>query len=315
MRFFLFAFCFLAFGSLNAQYQIGSESKTSSIPNETNLEYLNGIEDSRTIFVYKDSDEDQLDELSEVIGSVWKLNEVVFMSLVDFLEYEVKDNECYVTISVDYSVAYGSGGSVSYFCDYGLSFWRQINGYPKFFSFSQLFPELQATLDVIDMGIDESNVLSNLYSKYEIRNWNFGYLQSFFKDLNDNIETVKKRPSDEQFLSSEISTLKTEKLYVSESILIELKRFKRIETKDVLAEKLFEKYPYPYEIVNNQKINELVLSNEDVYCLDFVRNARGKFFFIYGLKSGKIIYSNYIGGDYTANDKDIKDILKQIEKE
>ena len=63
MRFFLFAFCFLAFGSLNAQYQIGSESKTSSIPNETNLEYLNGIEDSRTIFVYKDSDEDQLDEL------------------------------------------------------------------------------------------------------------------------------------------------------------------------------------------------------------------------------------------------------------
>lgn len=314
MRFFLLTFCILFFCNLHAQYQIGSEPKTSTTPNATNLQYLNGIEDSRTIFVYKASDEAQLDELSEVIRSVWKLNDVVFMSLLDFLNYEVQDNECYVTISADYTIVYGSGGSISHLCDFGLCFWRQINGLPKYFSFSQLFPELQATLDVIEQDLDNSNVLSNLYSKYEIRNWNFGYLQSFFKDLNDNIETLTKRAPNEQFLSPEISVLKTEKLYVSESILIDVKWRKRKENKSIKAAKLFENYPYAYEIVNNQKINELVVNDEDVYCLDYIRNSRGKFFVIYGLNSGKIIYSKYKGGDYTATGKDIKGILKQIEK-
>jgi hypothetical protein len=305
----LLGICISFIGS--SQFQLGSEQRTTGSPIQVLTKYLADIDTSRTIFVYRRADEENLDELIEAINSVWTLTEMEFMSYDDFLDYETVDGESYFTISVDNTVISGSGGSVSYLSNFGLSFWRQVDGYARFFSFTQLFAEFDANLSVMKSGVEGSGILEKLYTEYEIRNWNLGFLKAALKDVNENIENGGSRSPFKSMETAEIRNLKTETLYISDDVLIELKKMSRTEKKDVDPEKLFKDFPFEYKIVTNSEINDLVVNNESQYCLIYVRNSMGKFLVIYNSGSGNIVYTYYATG-FTVEKKEIQQLVKKI---
>jgi hypothetical protein len=294
-----------------SQFQLGAENRSSMAPVAFSPKYLEGIETTRTIFVHRDSDENLLHELKEALGSVWDINELVFMSYDDFLSYQVKNGECYFTISVDNTVVTGSGGSVSYLSNFGLSFWRQVGEYPKFFSYTQLFAELEANLAVMREGLEGSNILERLYTEIDIRNWNLTFLKATLKDISDALYATTSRSPYKLLAKSDLSRLKSKTLYVSDDLFYDLKRISRSETKNVQGSNLMDAYTYAYKVVNNGLIDELTLEQADEYCLTYVRNALGKFLVVIHLETGELLFSFYTRG-YDVDKGDIRVLLKNM---
>jgi hypothetical protein len=205
----------------------------------------------------------------------------------------------------------GSGGSVSYLSNFGLSFWRQVGEYPKFFSYTQLVAELEANLAVMREGLEGSNILERLYTEIDIRNWNLTFLKATLKDISDALYATTSRSPYKLLAKSDLSRLKSKTLYVSDDLFYDLKRISRSETKNVQGSNLMDAYTYAYKVVNNGLIDELTLEQADEYCLTYVRNALGKFLVVIHLETGELLFSFYTRG-YDVDKGDIRVLLKNM---
>ena len=314
MKNFLILVFILSASVVCAQFQIGSVNATSHNPTPILAENLEDIGDDRTIFVYRDSDFENLDDFKSALSSVWTINEMVFMSYDDFSNYKVQNGECYFTISANMRIIYGEGGSVSYLADFALSLWRYMNEKAVYFSYTQLYVPLEVNIMLMRESLEDSKAIQKLYKSIEVRNWNLAFLKATLKDLSLSLKEDAKRSCSAYIKDSELANLKNETLYISDEVLIKLYRLRKVEKRSIKEESLRKGYDYPMEFTNTAKIDSKVVNGEKAYCLSMIRNSLNKFIVVYEASSGKIVYSKMEKG-FSFSKDDLKDLQKAIEGE
>ncbi|HRV55265.1 MAG TPA: hypothetical protein P5264_06980, partial [Mangrovimonas sp.] len=76
-------------------------------------------------------------------------------------------------------------------------------------------------------------------------------------------------------------------------------------------------YDYNYKFIDNDKLDEKILSGEEFYYLKYVRVNSQKFVSIINGKTGEVVYRNYYAGtafSYNLKSKNIKQLNGLIRK-
>ena len=107
--------------------------------------------------------------------------------------------------------------------------------------------------------------------------------------------------------------LKTNKLYIPESVGVKYNAFSRTEGKKREESELLEDYKFPYEIVTEERLNELLTSGQEIYFLNYVQVNGNKLISVINSKTGEILYNSKTGLSYNIKGGDFKSISKKIE--
>lgn len=151
--------------------------------------------------------------------------------------------------------------------------------------------------------------------------WSPGVLQNYiqkmaaFSSTKYNHQNDANKGQAKVDNAKELSNLKDEKLYVTEACLMDYNlvtnTFKN-EKKDV--SKLFEKYPYEYELISDDDLSSKILAGETFYYLVFINDAPRKYVYIMNAKTGEIIYVDFSTPSYDFTKGDVKSLVKALEE-
>lgn len=164
-------------------------------------------------------------------------------------------------------------------------------------------------------------------AKGSMVNFKLGYLKNFFQNINNSLEKEISVEIYDDLATVELKKLKTDTLYIDKSVALGfekitnkklikmLEKNNSLQRIDEVLANFSEGYPYPYKIVSPKELNDKILNaEEDFYYLMNNQLNSNKVITIFNGKTSDIIYNNHSKMSYKIKSKDLKKIVKKIEK-
>ncbi len=314
---FILSLCMIMFFSLTSfsQINIGSKDIPAFSAGEIKAENLELLKKSTTIFVYRDSDIQHLDQMKSSLNEIWTISKLEFASFDEFISREYDDSYSFITIGGLLKAEISTGG-VSGKTFFWLNLW--MNGSKddekNMFCRFELFPSFESYSTAIANYKDFSEtMLTYLYKEATLYNWSIGGVKNALQLVNQKLLNNEQRWLFENESTASLKKLRGSVLYIPEHALIKFGAFTGNEDKRHDVKKLMKNYPYRYKVVSSDELSDLVLNSEKpVYYLTYVRSCTDKFIGIVDSKTGEYLYSAYSPVSYNIKTKDIKKIAKMM---
>jgi hypothetical protein len=304
----LFIMTLIAAQCLRAQINVGSVEEVTLRAGNFKPKELEALKKTTTIFIIRNSDEDELEYYQSLLDSVWDITKIKVIRESDWKLYKQKPQYSFFTIGgfvVTKEMRTGSASSSHLY----LHLWMHNPESDNILTFSriELFPDFKTMSDMGSL---------NLYHKGNIRNWGFRMIANNLQLVNQLLKKGETRwLFKEGEVPDELKHLKTQTLYVPDYVLIKANASTGDESERHDPKKLFQDYEFKYEILSLAQLNEKILTSENpIYYLTYVKSSTDKFINIQNSKTGKIIYSQYTSVSYNIKASDFKKISKAIAK-
>lgn len=272
---------------------------------------------SKTIFIYRDSDD--IEALEKAIRAVWTITEISFVPYSKMDDLDFNNNSIFSIGGVNTNrMNMGSGMSLDNTHVY-LNLWMTIKnkkGITSRASISRI--ELHPTFVDYTNITRTANVdaLDYLYNKGTLKNWTTGFLKNYLKNVNDLLTSESERWLYANVNENkEIKKLKKATLYIPDYALVKFNKFSGDESKRNKEKKVFKSYPYKYEVISTEELSEKILEDTDpFYYLVYIKSSTDKYVTIYNSVTGDIVYSRYKPLSYNFKGSDLKSLMEIIKK-
>lgn len=302
---------------VQAQIGVGPVEQVKLKSGKFSKEDLSKLKASKTVFVYRDSDD--LEALEKAIREVWTLTEISFIPFSELKKVDLKNSSVFSIAGINTNVSgYSSGMSYDNTHIY-LNLWMQgRNKKGKQVKKSYCRVELHPTYtDYANVtGQRSKDALRYIYEEGTLKNWSIGFLKNYLKNVNDLLLAEEERwlfQTDNK--NKELKKLKGKTLYVVDYAMVKFNKFSGDESKRHKEEKLFKSYPYKYQLIKAEDLSKKILESEKAfYYLVYVKSSTDKYIYVYNSETGAIVYSKYKGASYNLKDSDLKDLARAIKK-
>lgn len=169
----------------------------------------------------------------------------------------------------------------------------------------------------IDISARQDVVAQKTKIEGDLLNYRLGYLKNNFQLINNSLINKKNINIYDDFKDEkELKKLKRKELYFSEELIYGYNAFTIQDKEEFSADKLFEGYKFKYEIVSDEKINEMILdkNSEEFYYLLYSQINSNKILTIINSKTGNIIFQEHKKMAFNLKPKDIKQLSATIAK-
>lgn len=281
----------------------------------------NGLKENTTYFLYRESDEAYLAELEACLKKNWMLTKIVLVAPKDLEEEEINVNDLVFNIHYNYrriEGTYMDGSPAAHasanFVDFYLALSKKTETGYITLSNSSLSVHGSTIGDVCLNRKQPVEIIANQYKKSTVLfSWNYIYLATILHTVSENLSAGKEYYSN-SVQQGDLSGLKKKKLYIADAVESKQNRTTGEEKKKDYQSMIDKNYDYSFEIVTNEKINELSTSDEVGYVLMFQKVGKGKTLLIIDMETKSIIYSKFVKGSYKFEKKDIRKLNKAIAK-
>lgn len=309
----------LTFLSLSAvaQINVGPKEWVTVKNKEFDKEKLEELRATETIFVYQNSDKENLETFKKTLNEAWDYTPLKFVSYDEFVEGEWNEDEhSFFSINGLHKVKISSSGTVTEKTYLNLLLYMFDGGEKEVFARVNLFPTAETYRKASEFAEDDINELARYaYEESEFRNWNLAYLKNALQTIDKYISKGQNRWLFASENTSEVKKLKKEVLYVTEEFLIETNRYNMKDSKPASKEELFSKYPYKIKVVTQKELDEMVVNaKEPIYYIQYIKANTDQFINVINGESGDIIYAEYTGMAHKLKSKDLKKLAKVISK-
>lgn len=313
MRIVIISLILLATTNTFGQINVGPNENYQLKTGEFEQANLNKLKSSKTLFVYRDSDNVNLELFESTLSEVWDYTELEFVSYKEYTSRTYDESYSFFTIGGRHQIKTSSSDMVTRNTHIFLTLWM-INGNKKLtFCRIELYPTFTTYQKAKDTEDNVSLMVKHLYEESKLHNWNLLYLKNALQLVNE-----KLTKSDEHWIAnsevySDLSHLKNDTLYIPEYTLIKFGAFTGDESKRHNVKKLFKKYPYPYKVLSMEELLEKALHSEKpLYYLSYIKSSTDKYVSVVNAKTGELLYSDYSPVSYNIKDKDFKKLAKEI---
>jgi hypothetical protein len=278
-----------------AQFDISfyGEDKDRNITQED----VDILRKTTTVILYRESDEYDIDQLKEVLSSVWKITKLELVNYNEIGNYQNNENYSFLLNSLVYSYplacvsAYNFNLSLVHFRRY------KKKDYYLPYTYARISQHLSATsfakfisIGNIDKGMGYLNTEAFYYDNM------LGYLKNSLQYLNDileKIDIVKKVDIDEKRCKyNNLKNLTSGVLYIPEFATEWLTLHDGTQAIRNNVEEIFKEYKFKYKVVPDTELSSLILESEEpIYYLITRRAYNVLFINIVNSKTGEIIYS------------------------
>ena len=277
---------------------------------------LEKIKEGTTYIVVKEPDFQLPEAYIDIVKKYWTF------SKIEFIKYnEVKDH---IRLGNSFFMfgGYVLTKGISTYTYVYLSLWTPDEKYFKkekkkaFETYDQLeLARIELFTDYPTLEHPET-VYKDEFDEYEhIRNWGPGFLKNYLQQLMDLFKKGEERLLTNSVLDqNKIKTLAQETLYVPDYALIHFKKWGGDESTRTEEKALFKDYPFKYQLISNDELNEKILKAEQpFYYLVYVKSSTDKYISVVNAQTGELIYSQHDYG-YNLESKDLQKLADTIRK-
>ncbi|WP_284651025.1 hypothetical protein [Flavobacterium terrisoli] len=304
--------------SAYSQIIVGEYKLMSQAANQNKAEKIELLKSKKTLFVLPPTFSPK--EYASVISEVWDITpyEIIWTTTFDetpeqerMAKYD-RDYNFFKLTSTKYTKTTQSGARVDYLfntMDLKVYQLKKTDKNGRDFYDSDKLATIFFTPSIEQRQKTVSNVNPRLFLNYDL-----GYLRTYLKIINDKLKAKAYANCFFDFFDKEkIKALQTQKLYIPETVAIKYNAFSRTEGEKREEEELLKDYKFPYEIVTEEKLNELMTDGQEIYFLNYVQVNGVKLISVINSKSGDIIYNANTGMSYNIKAGDFKSISKKID--
>lgn len=307
--------------STYSQLVVGEYSVLNEYPKKNKNEPIEVLKAKKTLFILPAVF--TVKEYTDAIAGVWDITPFEVISSAKYKEmnidekrekYNFKDYSTFQLSTSKIDKVYKNGSDADYvFHTLDLSIYKftgqNKKGYDlfDFFRACTIFFTSDIAQRQKDLSISTMN--PKLYLNYDL-----GYLRAYLKIVNKSLKVNAFVNCYDDFYDKEaIKSLKTQKLYIPQWVADKYGAFTRKQGETREEDDLLKDYKFPYEIVSDEKLNQMLLNNEAIYFLNYVQVNGKKMVSVIDYKSGDIIYNSKTGMSYNVKGKDFKAISNKIE--
>lgn len=159
----------------------------------------------------------------------------------------------------------------------------------------------------------EHGLRKNLYTDMKFRNIGLGYLKNELGKMSSYLIAGKVESTSSNGV--ELAQLKKNTLYVPNHILISNWLFSRNGLKFNKEEDVFADYEFEYELINPQKLSNMILNSErPLYYVEILHRGESVTMNIINSSTGKVIARQHKSSYPEFKNKDLKKLSKSIAK-
>ncbi|MEM1220253.1 MAG: hypothetical protein AAGH79_15130 [Bacteroidota bacterium] len=337
----------LSFSATQAQINIGPEKTPKTPPKGFSQGSLEALSKTQMYFVLRPEDEEYADQLTEIFDQVWTFTEgVKLITRDEFKNLEPTGEKDFSTLAIGVtSVTSQSSLATAYNFFLHLSMPGQEVPYtekeikklkkqgkeqkPRYEEFTFARIELNASWDFYTekkkliakaaLRTDEQipeEIVDYTWNEMMFFNWKYGYLKNALQEVNRLLKNEEPRWLLQDYQNgSALKNLRSQPIFLSENILIKTNAVTGEQNEKHDIEQLFKAYEFQYELVSDEKLNQMILDAEDpFFYLQYVQSYNLGLYSIINGQTGEIIYSTTDVGTVNIKAKRIKEISEAIEK-
>jgi len=307
--------------SAYSQMVVGEYSVLNEYPKRNKSEPIEIFKTKKTLFVLPQVF--TVKEYTDAIAGVWDVTPFDVILSPKYKEMTYEEKEVKYNLK-EYSVfqlstskinkTYKSGSDVDYvFHTLDLSIYKfkkqDKKGLEHFDMFRSCTIFFTADIAQRQKDFPLSKMNPRLFLNYDL-----GYLRAYLKIVNKSLKVNDFVNCYDDFYDKEaIKNLKNQKLYIPQWVADKYNAFTREKGETRKEEDIMQDYKFPYEIVSDEKLNQMLLNNESFYFLSYVQLNGKKLLSIIDYKNGEIIYNTKTNLSYNVKGKDFKSISNKIE--
>lgn len=313
------------------------------------VEDFEKFKSATTVFVLPDCIETQ--DYIKILNDVWNINDFILMTTQEFDESNFSDkNYLFFRLYGGTITTYGRISSGVYAFTYINLDFIDIDKYKKNIlkvkkpeskkgkkKIKKIWKEsistvarvnLYSSREFVNIALDREGAKQSLNECGFAYNYNLGFLKNYIQKINNLISNNESYWMYKNDYSEELSVLSNKTLYIPDYLKIRYKTSSKIRGLGVVKEiyavedeeflkDLMSNYNYNYNIVSEEQMDDLILSNQEIYYLTYVKSQGEKFMQIVNSKTGDIIYRNYIANAASSKNlkiRHLKDINKKIKR-
>lgn len=261
------------------------------------------------------------DEYLAVFMKYWNINNSVDFVAASSLDGNMIEGDAYFNIE-EYTRTVNSATSIWLY----LKLWTPTESAARKKKKWKSSNEIE--LAHVELSADKTTMLKGFMGEDDlavtfdgdghIYHWAPGYIKNYLIQLVAALQTGKTIDDPIKITNNEeLKKLQNTALYFPSDDFNKISMFlkeKKIDVKDV-----FEDYKYQYEVIEEDRVNKMILEGKPFFYALFVRNNTGKFLGIINAQTGEVIYSRSVKGAFhmgpgNLNSGDIKDLYKAIKK-
>lgn len=278
-----------------------------------NVDIINQLKATTTVFFYKPDNATQLDSLKEAVSAGWDLTPIVFDDIDNFDKYASDKNYSYFIIEGLTSTTSSGSGSYSNSHYYlTLRLFKDVSKKGKVLTNGlcriELYPDF-TTIEIGEHGGKKAkDIIEKLYKKGIFYNLRPVLLEVQLAAVETNIKNGTRPWLYQNIKSDNLSQILSEDtLYVPQSLLMTFNKFSGKEKSK--SENPFSGYHYKYRICTDSDLFDIFVTQKRGRLLfEYVKSSTDKFISVYDLKSKNIIYRDYTSVSYNLKDKDVERI-------
>jgi hypothetical protein len=279
------------------------------------------LKTTRTYFMFPDVEADNLGYFTEELKKVWDFTPIEAITVSTAKEMKEKGVSVFsFSVNVEeglYCVAVG----LYTICREGDNLSKNgCNGMVGYFIVTPRMEHLKDMVIMAQLPEKEDELNKYVCEKAVYYNFRIGHICKYLALLNRNFKDISKQqvnapgiiaPTDPAGLSA----LKSETLYIPNHVLLQEKfniLTQKVTGERTTAEELMKDYPYRYEFVPVETLDEMLLDPEQNICyLDLLGTLRLSYMLVLRSKTPDVLYSISMSDPYITS-KEIKQLGKSI---
>jgi hypothetical protein len=297
-----------------SQINVGSKELVKMKPGTFTPEQLSKFKNSKTVFVYRESD--NIEELEPAIRGVWDVTEISFVPFSEYGEIDMDNTSIFSIGGVNSSSTSSSGMSRDNTHIY-LSLWM-----PGKDKKDRAIKESYARIELHPTYVDYAKITTSerkkameyIYDEGHLKNWTVGFLKNYIQNVNSLLNKDSERwlyQNDEE--NPKVRRLRTKTLYIADYSMVKFNKFSGDESESLDPAKIFKSYTFDYELMDAEDLSQKILTEDEAfYYMVYIKSSTDKYLTVYNSKTGEIIYSTYVPASYNLKDSDMKDLAKAM---
>ncbi len=309
--------CMLLSLEFAAQINVGPrvELETRSLGKFEEV-HLDRLKNSKTYFVYKDSDLYHLESLSKSLKEVWHYSELELISFDEFRSGKYKGNYSFFTIDHLRVILKKYDYPVGFFDFCFLHLWMKKEDETLSFCRIELQPAAEVYSVIAQSYSDTTynGAWEYIYKRATIHNWHLTHLKTALQYVDRKLFEAKEHKLYDAVVKENLSVLKNDTLYVPDYVRVKYGVYPGTEHKRKNLNWVFRKYKHPYRLVNEGELFEISQSSGGtaIY-LNWVKSSNHKYISVFDGKTSELLYNDASLGS-NLRVKDIKELSKAIKK-
>ncbi len=315
MKYILILASILFYTTSIGQINVGSKEYVTTKAGKLKADNIHLLKKSKTIFVYREQDEKNLDQFKSLIDKSWDYTDLEFVSFDDFKKRKFNDaHYSFFTLGGFHKVKTSSSGMVTELTYIYMSLWMYIDGKKKTFCRIEFYPTFKThNMAAQHAGGKDGKMMTYLYEDAVLHNWNLAYINNAIQTVNKKLSHLETRWLYKSSSKISLAPLKRATLYVPDYTLIKFNKKTGDESLRHLKSELFKKYPYKYKIIDPEELSDLIVnSDEPIYYLSYIKSSTDKYVTVINGLTGEIMYSEYSAMSYNLKTKDITKVAGKI---